>query len=72
MTQAVLGEACGLDPAYVGRVEQAKVNVTIGMLGQIADGLRVEPGQLLMKAKMHRVTRGRPGNPLPVRSGGSK
>lgn len=60
MTQEDLAEASGLDPAYVGRVEQGKVNVTIGTLGQIADGLRVEPGTLLEKARMHRVERGRP------------
>jgi transcriptional regulator with XRE-family HTH domain len=59
-TQEQLAESSGLDPAYVGRVEQAKVNMTVGLLGQLADGLGVDPGDLLAKGKMHRIKKGRP------------
>jgi transcriptional regulator with XRE-family HTH domain len=60
LTQEELAEAAGIDTAYVARVERAVVNVTVATLAELADGLRVEPGELLVKAKMHRVAKGRP------------
>lgn len=40
-TLDALSEATGLDPAYLGRVEAGKVNVTFRTLHRIASGLGV-------------------------------
>jgi transcriptional regulator with XRE-family HTH domain len=60
MTHEDFAKASGLEPPYLGRIEQGNVNVTVSTLGQLAQGLRVEPGVLLGRVKMHRVKKGRP------------
>jgi transcriptional regulator with XRE-family HTH domain len=60
LTQDALAERASVETDYLARVEAAKYNITIGLLGQIADALGVPPGRLLRDAKMHEITRGRP------------
>lgn len=60
LTQEGLASASGLDVTYVARVERATINLSIGVLAQIADALGVEPGRLLRPARMHAIAMGRP------------
>lgn len=41
------GDTAGLSARYIGAVERADVSASITVLGQIADALGVEPGDLL-------------------------
>jgi transcriptional regulator with XRE-family HTH domain len=59
-TQDDLAEACELETGYVARIERATINLSVGKLAQIADGLGVSPAQLLRPAKMPEIRRGRP------------
>lgn len=59
-TQEDLSERADVDKTYIARVERAQVNVTIGVLTQIADALGCKAGDLLKPAKMSPVVRGRP------------
>jgi ribosome-binding protein aMBF1 (putative translation factor) len=60
LTQDGLAERANMETTYVARVEAAKINLSIGMLGQLADALGVPPGRLFRPATMHEITRGRP------------
>jgi transcriptional regulator with XRE-family HTH domain len=46
-SQEELADRSGLSARYVGAVERADVSASVTVLGQIADGLGVEPGDLL-------------------------
>lgn len=60
LTQEALAAASGLDVTYLARVERATINLSIGVLAQLADALEVEPGQLIRPARMHVIAMGRP------------
>ena len=49
MTQEDLAERSGLSARYIGAIERAGVAASVTVLGQIAEALDVEPGQLLEK-----------------------
>jgi transcriptional regulator with XRE-family HTH domain len=65
LTQDELAEAAHVDSTYITRVERAKVNVTIGVLAQLAVALRCRPADLLRVAKMHEIIQGRPTRRRP-------
>lgn len=72
LTQDGLAERANVETTYIARVESARINLTIGLLGQLADALGVPPGRLLRPATMHAITRGRPRKKKPrqtVRAG---
>jgi transcriptional regulator with XRE-family HTH domain len=45
----VAGERAGLSTRYVGAVEPGDVSASVTVLGQIAEALGVEPGDLLRR-----------------------
>jgi transcriptional regulator with XRE-family HTH domain len=47
MSQEELAGRVGLSVRYVGSIERGKVSVSVTVLGKIADGLGVEPAELL-------------------------
>jgi transcriptional regulator with XRE-family HTH domain len=47
MTQAELGERCGLHRTFIGSVERGERNISILNLRLIAKNLRVRPAELL-------------------------
>lgn len=47
LTQEELADTAGLSARYIGAVERADVSASVTVLGQIADALCVEPGDLL-------------------------
>lgn len=47
LTQEELADRSGLSTRYVGAIERADVSASVTVLGQIADALGVEPGNLL-------------------------
>jgi transcriptional regulator with XRE-family HTH domain len=49
MTQEELAERAGLSARYVGAIERGDVSANVTMLGQIAEALGVEPGDLLRR-----------------------
>ena len=60
LTQEALAGASGLDVTYLARVERATINLSVGVLAQLADALEVEPARLLRPARMHVIAMGRP------------
>ena len=51
MTQEELAERAGLSARYVGAIERGDVSASVTVLGQIAEALGVEPGDLLRLPK---------------------
>lgn len=51
MTQEDIAERAGISSRYVGAIERADVSVSITVLGHIADALKIEPGELLNRAR---------------------
>jgi transcriptional regulator with XRE-family HTH domain len=47
LTQAALGEKCGLHRTFIGSVERGERNVALLSLRRIAVALRMRPGELL-------------------------
>lgn len=47
LTQEELADRSGLSARYVGAIERADVSASVTVLGQIAEALSVEPGDLL-------------------------
>jgi transcriptional regulator with XRE-family HTH domain len=47
ITQEELAERAGLSARYVGAIERGDVSASVTVLGQIADALEIEPGELL-------------------------
>lgn len=47
MTQADLAEACGLERAYVSKLERGKADPRVGMVIRLAQGLSVSASALL-------------------------
>lgn len=50
LTQEELADRAGLSMRYVGAIERGDVSASVTVLGQIADALEVDPGDLLKKA----------------------
>ena len=50
MTQEELAERAGLSARYVGAIERGDVSASVTVLGQLADALGVEPGDLLRRS----------------------
>ncbi len=49
LTQEELADRAGLSMRYVGAIERGDVSASVTVLGQIADALEIEPGELLNK-----------------------
>ena len=49
MTQEELAERAGLSARYVGAIERGDVSASVTVLGQIAEALGAEPGDLLRR-----------------------
>ncbi|WP_202331844.1 helix-turn-helix domain-containing protein [Mesorhizobium sp. L-8-3] len=49
LTQEELAARAGLSMRYVGAIERGDVSASVTVLGQIADALEIEPGELLKK-----------------------
>ena len=49
MTQEELAERAGLSARYVGAIERGDVSASVTVLGQIAEALGVEPGDLFRR-----------------------
>lgn len=47
MTQEELADRAGLSARYVGAIERADVSASVTVLGQIAEALAVDPGELV-------------------------
>ncbi len=50
LTQEDLAARAGLSMRYVGAIERGDVSASVTVLGQIADALGLEPGELLKRA----------------------
>jgi transcriptional regulator with XRE-family HTH domain len=50
MTQEELAARAGLSARYVGAIERGDVSASVTVLGQIAEALGVEPGELLRRS----------------------
>ncbi len=51
LSQEGLAEACGLHWTFVGQVERGRRNLTLHNILKIADGLGVDPGELVRGLK---------------------
>ena len=49
LTQEELAERAGLSTRYVGAIERGDVSASVTVLGQIAEALGIEPGDLLRR-----------------------
>jgi len=47
MTQEELADNASLSARYIGAIERADVSASVTVLGQIAEALGIEPGELL-------------------------
>ncbi|MFG1264991.1 helix-turn-helix domain-containing protein [Xanthobacter aminoxidans] len=50
LTQEELADRAGLSLRYIGAIERADVSASVTVLGQIADALRVDPGELVKRS----------------------
>lgn len=46
LTQEKLGDKCGLDMTYIGRIERGEQNSSLLVVGMLAKGLSVSPEEL--------------------------
>jgi transcriptional regulator with XRE-family HTH domain len=46
LTQEALGDKCGLDLSYIGRIERGEQNSSLVVIGMIAKGLGVSAEEL--------------------------
>ncbi|MCR6629213.1 MAG: helix-turn-helix transcriptional regulator [Magnetospirillum sp.] len=49
LTQEELADLAGLSARYIGAIERSDVSASVTVLGQIADALGIEPGELLRR-----------------------
>jgi len=54
ITQEELAACAKLSARYVGAIERADVSASVTVLGQIADALGIEPGELLTTSRQRR------------------
>lgn len=59
-TQEELAEAADLAPRYVQTLESERANPRAAVIIQVADALKVEPGDLFLKAQLPAKKTGRP------------
>lgn len=50
LTQEELADRAGLSMRYIGAIERADVSASVTVLGQIADALEIEPGELVKRS----------------------
>lgn len=50
LTQEELADRAGLSLRYIGAIERADVSASVTVLGQIADALGVDPGELVKRS----------------------
>lgn len=50
LTQEELADRAGLSMRYIGAIERADVSASVTVLGQIADALGIEPGELVRRS----------------------
>ena len=50
LTQEELADRAGLSLRYIGSIERGDVSASVTVLGQIADALSVEPGELVKRS----------------------
>ena len=50
MTQEELAERAGLSARYLGAIERGDVSASVTVLGQIAEAVEIDPGDLLKRA----------------------
>ena len=50
LTQEELADRAGLSMRYVGAIERGDVSASVTVLGQIANALEVDPGELLKQS----------------------
>lgn len=46
-TQEELADRASLSACYIGAIERAVMSASVTVLGQVADALEIEPGELL-------------------------
>ncbi|MBA8884920.1 helix-turn-helix domain-containing protein [Dokdonella fugitiva] len=51
LSQEALAERCGIKRTYVDAIERAEVDLRVGTLAKIAQGLEIEPFRLLVAAE---------------------
>lgn len=51
LTQEELAHRTGLSVRHIGKIERANVSATVTVLGQISEGLGVDPSELLAKSR---------------------
>jgi transcriptional regulator with XRE-family HTH domain len=51
MTQEELAERAGLSARYIGAIERARVSASVTVLGQVADALEIEAGDLVRRTR---------------------
>lgn len=54
MTQEELADQSGLSARYIGAIERADVSASVTVLGQIAEALGIELGELLKESARSR------------------
>lgn len=55
LTQEELAHRTGLSVRHIGAIERAEMSATVTVLGQIAQGLSVEPAELVTRSNDVRV-----------------
>ncbi len=53
-TQEDLAGRVGLSARYVGQIERAQTSISVTVLGRLADALRVEAAELVMRPRSRR------------------
>jgi len=51
LSQEALAERCGIKRTYVGAIERAEVDLRVGTLAKIAQGLEIDAFRLLIAAE---------------------
>jgi transcriptional regulator with XRE-family HTH domain len=51
MTQESLAEKCGMHWSFIGQVERGQTNISLHNLLRIAEGLDIDPGQLVRELR---------------------
>lgn len=54
LTQEALASRAGLSVRYIGSIERATVSASVTILGQIAEALEIEPGDMLRQPEMRK------------------
>ena len=52
LSQKAFAERCGLDRAFIGRIERGEVSASLDSIGRIARALKLKPSWLLDRADL--------------------